>query len=76
MRTHFGVFEDSRVIIFIKMPKGLLRKTFSTKVPMSFSIIGLLQNPISQGLHALTPVLNLIDTSLSLFHSFTATFLS
>ena len=43
---------------------------------MSFSIIGLLQNPISQGLHALTPVLNLIDTSLSLFHSFTATFLS
>ena len=30
-------------------------------------MVGLLNNPISQGLHALTLVLNLIYTSLSLF---------
>ena len=39
-------------------------------------MVGLLNNPISQGLHALTLVLNLIYTSLSLFHGFTAIFLS
>ena len=38
--------------------------------------VGLLNYPISQEMHALTLVLNLIYTSLSLFHSFTATFLS
>ena len=35
---------------------------------------GMLYYPISQEMHALTLVLNLIDTSLSLFHRFTATF--
>ena len=43
---------------------------------MSFSMVGLLHNPISQGMYTLTLVLNLIDTSLSLFHSFTTSFLS
>ena len=37
-------------------------------------MVGLLHNPISQEMHALALVLNLIDTSLSLFDSFTATF--
>ena len=42
-----------------------------------FSMIGLLHIPIAgQGMNTLTIVLNLIDTSLSLLHSFTATFLT
>ena len=43
---------------------------------MLFIMEGLLYNPISQEMHALILVLNLIDTSLFLFHSFTTTFLS
>ena len=41
-----------------------------------FVLFGLLYHPISIKLHVLTLVLNLIDSSLSLFHSFAATFLS
>ena len=43
---------------------------------MLFIMNGLLYHPISIELHVLTLVLNLIDSSLSLFHSFAATFLS
>ena len=50
--------------------------TFCDKSEMLFIMEGMLYNPISQEMHALILVLNLIDTSLSLFHSFTATFLS
>ena len=53
-----------------------LKSTFCDKSAMLFIMEGMLYNPISQEMHALTLVLNLIDTSLSLFHSFTATFLS
>ena len=53
-----------------------LKSTFCDKSAMLFITEGMLYNPISQEMHALTLVLNLIDTSLSLFHSFTATFLS
>ena len=53
-----------------------LKSTFWDKSVMLFIMEGVLYNPISQEMHALTLVLNLIDTSLSLFHSFTATFLS
>ena len=53
-----------------------LQSTFCDKSAMLFVMEGMLYNSISQEMHALTLVLNLIDTSLSLFHSFTATFLS
>ena len=53
-----------------------LKSTFWDKSVMLFIMEGVLYNPISQEMHALTLVLNLIDTSLSLFHRFTATFLS
>ena len=53
-----------------------LKSTFCDKSTLLFIMEGMLYNPISQEMHALTLVLNLIDTSLSLFHSFTATFLS
>ena len=43
---------------------------------MFFFMVGLLHNPITQEMHALTLVPNLFDTSLSIFHSFTTTFLS
>ena len=53
-----------------------LKSTFCDKSAMLFIMEGLLYHPISIELHVLTLVLNLIDSSLSLFHSFTATFLS
>ena len=53
-----------------------LKSTFCDKSAVLFILEGMFYNPISQKMHALTLVLNLIDTSLSLFHSFTATFLS
>ena len=53
-----------------------LKSTFCDKSAMLFIMEGMLCNPITQKMYALTLVLNLIDTSLSLFHSFTATFLS
>ena len=53
-----------------------LKGTFCNKSAMLFTMEEMLYNPISQEMHALTLALNLIDTSLSLFHSFTATFLS
>ena len=53
-----------------------LKSIFCDKSAMLFIMEGLLYNTISKEVHALTLVLNLIDTSLSLFHSFTATFLS
>ena len=53
-----------------------LKSTFCDKSAMFFIMEGMLYNPISQGMHAFTLVLNLIDTSFSLFHSFPATFLS
>ena len=53
-----------------------LKSTFCDKSAMLFIIEGLLYHPISIELHVLTLVLNLIDSSLSLFHSFAATFLS
>ena len=53
-----------------------LKGTFCNKSAMLFIMEGVIYNPISHEMHALTLVLNLIDTSLSLFHSFTATFLS
>jgi len=43
---------------------------------MLFIMEGMLYNPISQEMHAFTLVLNLIEASLSLFHSFPPTFLS
>ena len=53
-----------------------LNSTFCDKSAMLFIMNGLLYHPISIKLHVLTLVLNLIDSSLSLFHSFAATFLS
>jgi len=53
-----------------------LKSTFCDKSAMLFIMEGLLYHPISIELHVLTLVLNLIDSSLSLFHSFAATFLS
>ena len=53
-----------------------LKSTFCDKSAMLFIMEGMLYNPISQEMHALTLALNLIDTSLSLFHRFTATYLS
>ena len=53
-----------------------LKSTFCDKSAMLFIMNGLLYHPISIKLHVLTLVLNLIDSSLSLFHSFAATFLS
>ena len=76
MRTHFIAFADSRVVIFIKTPKGLKRAHFGTKVQMFLFMVGLLHNTIYHEMHALILVFNLIDTSLSLFHRFTTTFLS
>ena len=38
-------------------------------------MVGLLHKPISQEMHALTLVLNLIESSISFYPSFTATFL-
>ena len=52
------------------------RSYFMAKVRMFFIMVGLLYYPNLQETHALTLVLNLIDTSLSPFHSLTATFLS
>ena len=53
-----------------------LKSTFCEKSAMLFIMEGLLYHPISIELHVLTLVLNLIDSSLSLFDSFAATFLS
>ena len=53
-----------------------LKSTFCDKSAILFIMEGLLYHPISIELHVLTLVLNLIDSSLSLFHSFAATFLS
>ena len=53
-----------------------LKSTFCDKSAMLFIMEGLLYNTISKEMHALTLVFNLIDTSLSLFHKFTATLLS
>ena len=66
----------TRESLFHQMPKVLYKTHLATKVQRLFSKVGLLYNPISQGIQVLTLILNLIDTSLSLFHSFTATFLS
>ena len=51
-----------------------LQSTFCDESVMLFVMEGMLYNSISQEMHALTLVLNLIDTSLFLFHSFTVTF--
>ena len=53
-----------------------LESTFCDKSAMLLIMEGLLYNTISKEMHALTLVFNLIDTSLSLFHKFTATLLS
>ena len=53
-----------------------LKSTFCDKSAMLFIMEGMLYNPISQEMHAFTLVLNLIEASLSLFHSFPPTFLS
>ena len=53
-----------------------LKSTFCNKSVMLFIMEEMLYNSISQDMHALTLVLNLIDTSLSLNHSFTVVFLS
>ena len=53
-----------------------LKSTFCVKSAMLFFMEGLLYHPISIELHVVTLVLNLIDSSLSLFHNFAATFLS
>ena len=60
MRTYFRAFEDSGVI-FIKIPITLQKVHFATKVRTLFIMVGLLYN------HALTLVLNLIDSSLAFF---------
>ena len=64
----------TRESLFHQMPKVLYKTHLATKVQRLFSKVGLLYNPISQGIQVLTLILNLIDTSLSLFHSFTVTF--
>ena len=53
-----------------------LKITFCDKSAVLFIMEGMLYNPISQEMHAFTLVLNLIEASLSLFHSFPPTFLS
>ena len=57
----------TRESLFHQMPKVLYKTHLATKVQRLFSKVGLLYNPISQGIQVLTLILNLIDTSLSLF---------
>ena len=66
---------EKRDLLSRMRPMKSLKSIFSDKSAMLFIMEGMLYNPISQEMHALTYALNLIDTSLSLFHSFTATFL-
>ena len=76
MRTHFRAFANSRVVIFHQNFKRSLKDTSCDKSANVFFMVGLLHNTIYHEMHALILVFNLIDTSLSLFHRFTTTFLS
>ena len=69
LRTEESLFSSKYQKIFKKL---ILRK----KCECLFFMVGLSYNPISQKMQAPTLVLNLISTSYSLLHSFTATFLS
>ena len=70
------LLRTQRLLFPSKRQKVFKEHILVQKCKCFFFMVGLLHNTIYHEMHALTLVFNLIDTSLSLFHRFTTTFLS